>query len=69
MRPALWHPTVELSAVEQGMVARMRRATLFIFLCRLRHELFGDACHEEWGTLCRDSPNGLPPVLLHHWPW
>lgn len=47
MRPPLWHPSIELSAAAQAVVARIRRARLFTFLRRVRHELFADAFQGE----------------------
>ncbi|MEQ8995205.1 MAG: hypothetical protein RID53_01725 [Coleofasciculus sp. B1-GNL1-01] len=37
MHPPLWHPPIELSAAEQVIVSRIRRAKLFIFLRLIRH--------------------------------
>ncbi len=44
MRPSSWHPPVELSCVEQIIIKRIKRATLFVFLRHHRHELFDEAC-------------------------
>jgi hypothetical protein len=62
MRPPGWHPPLELSPAEQASVARIRRATLFIFLRRVRHELCTAGFQEELAVRFRDSPNGHPPV-------
>jgi hypothetical protein len=62
MRPALWHPPVAPSAVEQAILKRIRRAKLFVFLREHRHELFTDAFQEEFATLYRNSPVGQPPT-------
>jgi hypothetical protein len=62
MRPPVWHPPVELSAAEQAVVARVRRARLFPFLRRVRHELFSDAFQAELAALYKDSREGWPPV-------
>src|SRR6266540_988690 len=62
MRPPLWHPPSELSPTGQAIVARIRRAKLFVFLRRVRHELFSAAFQTELATLFRDSPQGHPPV-------
>lgn len=62
MRPPAWHPPVELSATEQAIVARIRRAKLFVFLRRIRHELFDAAFQAELATLYTDSPQGHPPI-------
>jgi hypothetical protein len=43
-------------------VARIRRAKLFVFLRRLRHELCSDAFHAELAGSFRESPTGQPPV-------
>ena len=51
MRPELWHPPVALSAAEQAVVARIRRAKLFTFLRRVRHELFSDAFQAELASI------------------
>lgn len=62
MRPPHWEPPVALSADEQRVVARVKRAKLFVFLRRVRHELFDVAFQEELATLFRDSPEGACPV-------
>jgi len=62
MRPPLWQPPIELSPAEQAIVARIRRAKLFVFLRRVRHELFVAAFQEELATIFGDSPKGQPPV-------
>jgi len=62
MRPPSWHPPVELSAVEQTIVKRIRRARLFIFLRLHRHELFDDTFQTELAATYADSPQGQPPT-------
>jgi transposase len=62
MRPPAWHPPVELSAAEQAIVARIRRAKLFVFLRRIRHELFSPAFQAELAGIYAASPQGHPPV-------
>ncbi len=62
MRPAQWEPAVELSATEQTIVKRIRRAKLFIFLREHRHEVFDTAFQEELASLYQDSARGQPPV-------
>lgn len=62
MRPVQWEPPIELSATEQMIVKRIRRAKLFIFLREHRHEVFDAAFQEELATLYQDSPRGQPPV-------
>ncbi len=62
MRPVQWEPPIELSATEQVIVKRIRRAKLFIFLREHRHEVFDAAFQEELASLYQDSPRGQPPV-------
>ena len=62
MRPPLWQPPVELTAAEQAVVARIRRAKLFTFLRGIRHELFSAPFQEELATIYKDSRAGWPPV-------
>jgi hypothetical protein len=40
MRPPVWQPPIALSRAEQTIVSRIRRAKLFIFLRRIRHEFW-----------------------------
>ena len=53
---------IPLSHAEQAIVSRIRRAKLFIFLRRIRHELFSAVFQEELATIFRDKPKGQPPV-------
>lgn len=62
MRPGEWHPPIELSAREQSIVKRIKRAKLFTFLRQCRHELFDDGFQEELSKLYADSTKGHPPV-------
>lgn len=62
MRPDPWEPPIELSATEQGIIKRKRRAKLFIVLREHRHEVFDAAFQEELASLYQDSPRGQPPV-------
>ena len=62
MRPAIWHPSVELSPAEERIAKRIRRAKLFLFLRRQRSEIFSDAFQEELGAIYQDSTRGQPPV-------
>jgi hypothetical protein len=62
MRPAQWEPPIEVSASEQPIVKRIRRAKLFIFLRQYRHEVFDAAFQEELASLYQDSPRGQPPI-------
>jgi len=62
MRPTHWEPVVELSAAEQAILRRIRRAKLFVFLRQWRHELCSSAFQDELAALYKDSRLGQPPV-------
>ena len=62
MRPLSWHPPTELSSFEQTIIARIKRAKLFVFLRHHRHELFDDAFQEELAALYSPSLRGQPPI-------
>jgi len=62
LRPVQWEPPIELSATEQVIIKRIRRAKLFIFLREHRHEVFDPAFQEELASLYQDSARGQPPV-------
>jgi hypothetical protein len=62
MRPDQWEPPIKLSASEQVIVKRIRRAKLCIFLREHRHEVFDAAFQEELASVYQDSPRGQPPV-------
>ena len=66
MRPSFWHPSVELSSIEQTIITRIKRAKLFVFLRYHRHELFDDAFQEELVTLYAPSLRGHPPIPPAH---
>ena len=62
MRPALWQPPVDLTPAEAAIVARIRRAKLFIFLRHHRHALFSATFQQELAALYKDAPQGQPPT-------
>ena len=62
MQPSLWQPPVDLSATEQAIVKRIKRAKLFVFLREHRHELFDEAFQEELAALYQPSKRGQPPI-------
>ncbi|HEV1998613.1 MAG TPA: IS1182 family transposase [Candidatus Dormibacteraeota bacterium] len=62
MRPRVWQPAEALSAVEQTIIRRIKRAKLFVFLRLWRHALFAPAFQAELATVYRDSPLGQPPI-------
>ena len=51
MRPRIWHAPIELSAAEQSIVKRIRRAKLFVFSRNWRHQLFSQPFQEELASL------------------
>lgn len=62
MRPQIWQPPIELSALEQSIVKRIKRAKLFTFLRQYRDQLFDEEFQAELGKLYADSAKGQPPV-------
>jgi len=56
MRPSYWQPPVELSPPEQGIVKRIRRAKLFVFLRHQRQLIFSEAFQTELASVYKDSP-------------
>ena len=62
MRPDVWCPPVKPSAAEQAVIKAVRRAKLFVFLRRYRHELFDEEFQAELARAYADKPKGQPPV-------
>lgn len=62
MRPAMWQPPVACSPAEQKIMARIRRAKLFVFLRQYRHEIFDEAFQAELAQGYAASSKGQPPV-------
>jgi hypothetical protein len=62
MQPAIWKPPIELSKQEEQVLDRIRRAKLFVFLRKLRHELFNDLFQQELAELYQPSERGHPPI-------
>src|SRR6266496_4053857 len=62
MQPCQWQPPVTLSEQEKQIVERIRRARLFVFLRRHRHEFFDESFQQELATLYRPSKRGHPPI-------
>jgi hypothetical protein len=62
MRPSTWQPPVETSAAEDLIIKRVKRAKLFIFLRRHRHQVFTPEFQIELAGIYKDSPPGQPPV-------
>src|SRR5258708_40020457 len=62
MQPVLWQPPVELSAQEEEIVKRIRKAKLFVFLRKQRYKLVDEVVQQELGGLYRASERGQPPI-------
>ena len=62
MRPPLWHPPADLSASEQLIVNRIKKAKLFTFLRLNRLEIFNDEFQTELATIFKDSTVGYCPI-------
>ncbi len=62
MQPSTWQPPIELSAQEEHIVKRIRKAKLFVFLRQHRHELFTEAFQQELARLYREAERGQPPI-------
>jgi transposase len=69
IRPPVWQPPIALSHAEHVIVSHIRRAKLFIFLRRIRHELFSAAFQEELDTIFRDRSKGHPRFHQSHSHW
>src|SRR6266536_3936089 len=62
MQPVLWQPAVDLTEQEEQIVKRIRKAKLFVFLRKQRHELLDEAFQQELAGLYRASERGQPPL-------
>jgi hypothetical protein len=62
MRPTVWQPPVETTAGEDKIIKGIKRAKLFVFLRRHRHQLFSSEFQAELATLYKECPRGQPPV-------
>jgi hypothetical protein len=62
MRPPNWDPPVETSAAEDKILKRVKRAKLFVFLRRHRHQIFTPEFQVELAGIYKDSTKGFPPV-------
>ena len=62
MRPEVWRPPVEPSRLEQAVMARTRRAKLFVWLRHHRHELLDEGFQGELAGMYADQHVGQPPV-------
>jgi hypothetical protein len=62
VRPEVWCPPVEPSVAEKAVMKAVRRAKLFVFLRRYRHELFDEEFQRVLAGAYADRPKGQPPV-------
>lgn len=62
MRPSTWQPPVETSAAEDQIIKRIKRAKLFTFLRRYRHQIFTPEFQVELAGIYKDAPPGQPPI-------
>ncbi len=62
MQPELWQPPVELSAQEEQIVKRIRKAKLFVFLRKQRSKLLDETFQQELAGLYRASKREQPPI-------
>lgn len=57
-----WNPPIVLSAAEERIVARCKKAKLYVFLRQHRHELFDEAFQEELARMYPERRRGEEPV-------
>jgi len=57
-----WTPPIELSAEEARIVARCKKAKLYVFLRQHRHELLDEAFQRELATMYPQRRRGEEPV-------
>jgi hypothetical protein len=62
VRPGVWQPPVEPSRLEGAVMARVKRAKLFVWLRQHRHELLDEDLQRELAGMYHDTPVGQPPV-------
>jgi hypothetical protein len=62
MRPELWRPPVEPSRLERAVMARTKRAKLFVWLREHRHELLDEGLQRELAGMYADQRVGQPPT-------
>ncbi len=61
-QPSHWQPPVELSEQEELIVKKIRKAKLFVFLRKPRHEWLDEAFQQELASLYRPSERGQSPI-------
>ena len=63
----IWTPAVALSSVEERIVARCKKAKLYVFLRQHRHKLFDEGFQRELMAMSPQRRRGdepLPPAML-----
>src|SRR5438128_11409352 len=58
----VWSPPIETSAVEDRILGRCKKARLFVFLRRHRHQLFDEPLQRELIAMYPDRKAGREPV-------
>jgi hypothetical protein len=62
MQPLFWCPPIELSAKEEHVVKRIKKAKLFAFLRQYRHMVFDKTFQGELAGMYQASSCGQPPI-------
>ncbi|HEU4534160.1 MAG TPA: transposase [Polyangiaceae bacterium] len=60
--PPLWSPPVALDAAEEKLLPLCKKAPLFVFLRRVRLDLFDAPFQAQLNAMYKDSPRGQPPA-------
>jgi hypothetical protein len=63
----LWSPPIEVSPAEQRVLDRCKKARLYVFLRKHRHELFDEAFQRELMAMYPERKRGrevVPPAML-----
>jgi hypothetical protein len=69
VRPQMWRPPVEPSRLEQAVMARTRRAKLFVWLRQHRHELLDDGFQVELAGMYADQQVASRRPRRRCWRW
>ena len=65
--PLFWSPPIETSVAEERILSRCKKAKLFVFLRRCRHELFDESFQRELIAMYPEHKGGkepVPPAML-----
>ena len=62
VRPRVWQPPAECSRPELAVMARVKRASLFVWLREHRHELLDEEFQAELAGMYDPRLLGQPPV-------